>query len=40
VGVPIAHEPHDELKRRGPSAIGLIRTGNTIQYANVNLVSA
>jgi len=32
VGVPIAHEPHDELKKRVPGA--------TTQYANVILVSA
>lgn len=40
VGVPIVHEPHDEFKKRVPGAIGLIRTGDTIQYANVILVSA
>jgi D-ribose pyranase len=34
-GVPIAHEPHVEFKRRVPGAIGLIRTGDTIQYGNV-----
>jgi D-ribose pyranase len=38
-GIPIVHEPHLELKRRVPGAIGLIRTGDTVQYANVILVS-
>jgi D-ribose pyranase len=32
--------PHAELKQRVPSAIGLIRTGDTIAYANMILVSA
>jgi len=39
-GVPTTHEPHVEFKRRVPSAIGLIRTGDTVQYANLILVSA
>jgi D-ribose pyranase len=38
-GIPIKHEPHADLKKRVPGAIGLIRTGDTIQYANVILVS-
>lgn len=38
-GVSVAHEPHAALKRRVPGAIGLIRTGDTVQYANVVLVS-
>ena len=38
--IPIAFEPHDEFKRRVPQTIGLIRTGDTIQYANMILVSA
>lgn len=33
------YEPHVEFKRRIPGAIGLIRTGDTTQYANVVLVS-
>ena len=37
--IPITHEPHLELKKRVPAAIGLIRTGDTIQYANMILVS-
>ncbi len=39
-GIPLELEPHAELKKRVPSAIGLIRTGETIQYANIVLVSA
>jgi len=38
-GIPLTHEPHIEFKRRVPQAIGLIRTGDTIQYANVILES-
>jgi len=38
--IPIAYEPHIEFKLRVPHAIGLIRTGDTIQYANMILVSA
>jgi D-ribose pyranase len=32
-------EPHEQLRQRVPRAIGLIRTGDTIQYANMVLVS-
>jgi D-ribose pyranase len=38
-GIPVTHEPHVEFKKRVPAAIGLIRTGDTIQYANMILVS-
>jgi D-ribose pyranase len=38
--IAISFEPHDQFKRRVPSAIGLIRTGDTIQYANMILESA
>ena len=38
-GIPTQHEPHVEFKKRVPKAIGLIRTGDTIQYANMILVS-
>ena len=38
-GVPTAYEPHVQFKKRVPSAIGLIRSGDTIQYANMILVS-
>jgi len=39
-GVPLTFEPHVEFKKRVPGAIGLIRTGDTIQYANVIIESA
>lgn len=39
-GIELKHEPHIEFKRRIPSAIGLIRTGDTVQYANLILESA
>ncbi len=39
-GIKVHHEPHVELKRRVPHAIGLIRTGDTIQYANLILEGA
>ena len=38
--IPITYEPHVELKLRVPQAIGLIRTGDTLQYANMILESA
>lgn len=37
--IPVAFEPHLKFKQRIPEAIGLIRTGDTIQYANMVLVS-
>jgi D-ribose pyranase len=39
-GVPVSFEPHVEFKKRVPLAIGLIRTGDTVQYANMILESA
>ncbi|WP_263409611.1 RbsD/FucU family protein [Terriglobus tenax] len=36
----LVFEPHVELKRRVPHAIGLIRTADTTQYANLVLESA
>jgi D-ribose pyranase len=39
-GIPLTFEPHIDLKKRVPLAIGLIRTGDTIQYANMILESA
>lgn len=39
-GIELIHEPHIEFKKRVPQAIGLIRTGDTIQYANIVLESA
>jgi D-ribose pyranase len=38
-GVPMTYEPHVEFKKRVPQAIGLIRTGDTVQYANTILIS-
>jgi len=37
--LPLHFEPHVEMKKRVPQAIGLVRTGDTIQYANMVLVS-
>jgi len=39
-GIPLIFEPHIEFKKRVPSAIGLIRTGDTTQYSNLILESA
>ncbi|MGH9599216.1 MAG: RbsD/FucU domain-containing protein [Terracidiphilus sp.] len=39
-GIPLAFEPHIEFKKRVPHAIGLIRTGDSIPYANMILESA
>ncbi len=39
-GIELKHEPHINLKKRIPHAIGLIRTGDTTQYANIVLESA
>jgi D-ribose pyranase len=39
-GIPIVYEPHVEFKKRVPQAIGLIRTGDTLPYANLILESA
>jgi len=40
-GIPITYEAHEAVfKPRVPGAIGLIRTGDTTQYANMILVSA
>jgi len=38
-GVPITFEPHIDMKRRVPGAIGLIRTGDATVYSNIVLVS-
>ena len=37
--IPVRFEPHVEFKKRVPEAVGLIRTGDTIPYANMILVS-
>jgi D-ribose pyranase len=39
-GIRIVQLPHTELKQRVPLATGLIRTGDTIAYANIILESA
>jgi D-ribose pyranase len=39
-GVELTYEPHVKFKKRIPLAIGLIRTGDTTQYANIVLESA
>jgi D-ribose pyranase len=39
-GMVLAHEPHAKFKQRVPFAVGLIRTGDTTQWANVILESA
>ena len=39
-GIHPNYEPHVEFKQRVPGAIGLIRTGDTTQYANLILESA
>lgn len=38
-GIPVIYEQHDKFKKRVPDAIGLIRTADMIQYANLILVS-
>jgi D-ribose pyranase len=38
--IPLLREPHIEFKKRVPGAIGLIRTGDTTQYANMILEGA
>lgn len=39
-GIPLTHEPHAAFKKRVPLAIGLIRTADTVPYANLILESA
>jgi len=38
--IPTKFEPHVDFKKRVPHAIGLVRTGDTTQYANMILESA
>jgi D-ribose pyranase len=38
--IVIIHEPHLEIKKRVPQAIGIIRTGDTARYGNLVLESA
>ncbi len=39
-GLDVQYEPHIDFKKRVPRVIGLIRTGDTIQYANMILESS
>jgi D-ribose pyranase len=39
-GIELNYEEHVTFKKRIPNAIGLIRTGDTTQYANIVLESA
>ncbi len=39
-GLTLDFEPHTTFKKRVPNAIGLIRTGDTTQYANMIIESA
>ena len=39
-GIGVTHEPHVDFKKRVPQAVGLIRTGDTVQYANMIIESA
>ncbi len=39
-GIKVAHENHVAFKKRVPSAIGLIRTGDIVPYGNVIIESA
>jgi D-ribose pyranase len=39
-GIPSSYERHVDFKKRVPQAIGLVRTGDTVQYANLILQSA
>jgi D-ribose pyranase len=39
-GMKIVYEPHEDFKQRVPGAVGLIRTGDTTQYANMIIESA
>jgi D-ribose pyranase len=38
-GITLTFEPSADMKKRVPQAIGIIRTGDTIQHANMILVS-
>ena len=38
--IPLTLEPHSQFRQRIPSTIGIIRTADTIQYANILLESA
>jgi D-ribose pyranase len=34
-GIQLVHLPHVDFKKHVPQAVGLIRTGDTIQYGNI-----
>jgi D-ribose pyranase len=38
-GISLSYEPHVDFKKRVPQCVGLIRTGDVTQYANLILVS-
>ena len=38
--LPVAYEPHTQLKLRVPAAIGILRTADTTPYSNLILESA
>jgi D-ribose pyranase len=38
-GIPLIYEPHVVFKKRVPQAVGLIRTADTVSYANLILES-
>jgi D-ribose pyranase len=39
-GLALVFEPHAQFKKRVPQAVGLVRTGDTIPYANLIIESA
>jgi D-ribose pyranase len=39
-GIPVSFEAHEDFKKRVPMAVGLIRTGDSTQYANIIVESA
>lgn len=39
-GLRVVEEPHSDFKRRVPDCVGLIRTGDKTQYANLIIESA
>ena len=39
-GIEVHFEPHKDLKKQVPLVIGLVRTADTIQYANMILESS
>lgn len=38
-GLHVSYEPHVQFKQRIPRAVGVIRTGDTISYSNLLLIS-